>query len=568
MNIIPPFISDDCPSDAEKDVFRIFEIKEEQKEQKEQNNSTVFHSVNLPEHQYKQWAEIDFLLITKKGILVIEVKGGGVSRRNGVWIFTDRFGNKHEKNEGPDEQAKTAMYALKDKLEKNLMIKNFNKIPFGWAVIFPDIDFAAHTLELPNEIVCDINSMNSSGFESFINRSYNFWKKKIRNSKKLQDSEIKSIVHYVRPNFDLVPKLKHSLNQSHTELVRCTKEQYELLDSASENDRILCTGGGGTGKTFLAIELAKRQKDKKILLTCKSPILAEFIKAQITNEMVDVLSMHEVCNIKKPRPTYDMLIVDEGQDIAKLDYLSFLEELLKNGLEKGRWRWFMDFNNQSRVDVSIDFAAENESTDDIVYYDDEAYRLGYEYLKECNAYILRLNHNCRNTEQIIFDTQLHTGADIGKAKIKGKGPPVIYKYVSSSEEEAFELEKALNKWSKEVNNLNDIVILSPVRFDLSCVLKLSQEWQNRIQILSNKNVIKQNPNRIIFSTIREYKGLDKDIVAIIDLEKTLEKKVSEEFLYVSMTRSNAILWMAVGKNVRRYLKKQNEKNAKKIASQR
>ena len=142
--------------------------------------------------------------------------------------------------------------------------------------------------------------------------------------------------------------------------------------------------------------------------------------------MVDVLSMHEVCNIKKPRPIYDMLIVDEGQDIAKLDYLSFLEELLKNGLEKGQWRWFMDFNNQSRVDVSIDFASENDSTDDIAYYDDEAYRLGYEYLKECNAYILRLNHNCRNTEQIIFDTQLHTGADIGKAKIKGNTKLIIF----------------------------------------------------------------------------------------------------------------------------------------------
>ena len=79
-----------------------------------------FHSVNLPEHQYKQWAEIDFLLISNKGILVFEVKGGRVSRENGVWIHTDRFGRRHEKSEGPDEQAKTAMYSLRDKLEKKL----------------------------------------------------------------------------------------------------------------------------------------------------------------------------------------------------------------------------------------------------------------------------------------------------------------------------------------------------------------------------------------------------------------------------------------------------------------
>ena len=592
MNIIPPYISAECESDAEKMVFRLFEKIEGQ------NNSFVFHSVNLPEHQYKQWAEIDFLLISNKGILVFEVKGGGVSRENGVWIHTDRFGRRHEKSEGPDEQAKTAMYSLRGKLERKLRTNKFNKIPFGWAVIFPDIDYAAHALELPIEIICDINSMNSSGLQSFINGTYNYWKKKIRNNRELLDSEIKSIVNYVRPNFDLVPSLKKTLFETHIQLVKCTSQQYETLNDSRKNDRLLIEGGGGTGKTLLVVELAKRHKDKKILVTCRSPILAEFIKAQVSGELIDVLNISELMDIytdNSQEPVYDMLIVDEGQDLLSIDILVYLGGLLINNLEKGCWRWFMDLNNQAEVDTQ--YSPLDDKTDKPNFSADSK-EDGYEWLKSCNPHIISLSHNCRNTEQIILDTQLYTGADIGKARIKGKGPRVKYQPILSSEDTAVKLEKTLNKWSEKVNNLNEIVILSPVRYDLSSAVNLSQKWKNRIQILTRKNVVRQDNKKVLFSTIREYKGLDKPIVAVIDLEKTMVELSGnqvrsgtlehldtvndntrldmrkhiidinvESFLYVAMTRSNAVLWIAVNDIFKTYLKQQEEKNLQKIADQ-
>lgn len=39
---------------------------------------------------------------------------------------------------------------------------------------------------------------------------------------------------------------------------------------------------------------------------------------------------------------YDLLIMDEGQDILRLLYLYSLDVLLKNGLEKGDWTIFND----------------------------------------------------------------------------------------------------------------------------------------------------------------------------------------------------------------------------------
>ena len=41
----------------------------------------AFHSFNLPEHQRKRVCEIDFLLLGERGLLVLEAKGGRVTRR-------------------------------------------------------------------------------------------------------------------------------------------------------------------------------------------------------------------------------------------------------------------------------------------------------------------------------------------------------------------------------------------------------------------------------------------------------------------------------------------------------
>mgnify|MGYP006097803289 CR=1 FL=1 len=107
MHIIPPYISDQCQSNAEKKVFKSFENFNIA------SKSYLFHSVNLPEHQYKQWGEIDFLLISTNGIMVFEVKGGRVSRKDGVWTYTDRFGKDNRKTDGTRKNNKEIRNMIK-----------------------------------------------------------------------------------------------------------------------------------------------------------------------------------------------------------------------------------------------------------------------------------------------------------------------------------------------------------------------------------------------------------------------------------------------------------------------
>ena len=54
-------------------------------------------------------------------------------------------------------------------------------------------------------------------------------------------------------------------------------------------------------------------------------------------EYISNLSEEELDKIR-----YDLLVMDEGQDIIRPTFLFALDHLLKNGLEKGHWAVFYD----------------------------------------------------------------------------------------------------------------------------------------------------------------------------------------------------------------------------------
>ena len=45
----------------------------------------AIHSLNLPRHEYKRFGEVDFVVCGPEGLFVLEIKGGGLACRNGIW---------------------------------------------------------------------------------------------------------------------------------------------------------------------------------------------------------------------------------------------------------------------------------------------------------------------------------------------------------------------------------------------------------------------------------------------------------------------------------------------------
>jgi hypothetical protein len=111
------------------------------------NEWLVLHSVGLARHATKPWSEIDFVLIGPPGVFCLEVKGGRVGRKDGVWRFTDRYGIQHEKQEGPFEQVGKSSSALYAFLKKQL--PKVVTAVLGYGCAFPDIIFNLEELDCP-----------------------------------------------------------------------------------------------------------------------------------------------------------------------------------------------------------------------------------------------------------------------------------------------------------------------------------------------------------------------------------------------------------------------------------
>ena len=108
MRLIPAQILN-CDSAAERRVFNYLA------EVGFSAYDVALHSLNIGHHEYKRWGEADFFLIGRRGILLLEVKGGRVACKDGIWEFTNRKDETNRKKEGPAEQAKSAYFSL----EKN-----------------------------------------------------------------------------------------------------------------------------------------------------------------------------------------------------------------------------------------------------------------------------------------------------------------------------------------------------------------------------------------------------------------------------------------------------------------
>src|SRR5690242_2550994 len=97
--MIPPTVHPSVRSGGERRLFAII------RDAPGTADWVCLHSLGLARHCAKRRGEIDFVLITRKGLFVLEVKAGRVARRDGEWIFTDRYGVEHRKRDGPFEQA-------------------------------------------------------------------------------------------------------------------------------------------------------------------------------------------------------------------------------------------------------------------------------------------------------------------------------------------------------------------------------------------------------------------------------------------------------------------------------
>lgn len=534
----------------------------------------VLHSLGLATHPKKPWAEIDFVLIGPLGVFCIEVKGGRVARKGGVWIFTDRDGIETRKTLGPFEQAASNSTALGKYLSSNL--PQLPGLLVGCGVAMPDITFEVEGPDIDLEIVYD-ERHSRQRFTKYTQRLADRWHKLVRERtgrpcSYLTPGNVQEVFTELRRDFDLPPLLRTEVRQVVDELLRLTADQDRILQAMSENARVLVQGSAGTGKTLLAITEARRMANqgKRVFLCCFNKLLADSLRKALrpcasvdVHQIVEFMASavrdgglsnrlpptaeapphrlpqgewEELYRVQYPQlcqesllrldrlEEYDVLIVDEAQDLLWHTYLDVFEMLVTGGVKRGNWRFFRD----PLQDIFRGTVPE-----------------GLERLKKTEPAQCQLSVNCRNTSAIAHEVKL-LSAQWLEAKTIVDGPNVELHWYANEAQQRREICECINELLKGLDP-SQITVLSRRRIENTCLRNGLDNVRDPLTDLGDAAA--SPPSRAIgFSTVQAFKGLESDAVLLIDIDD-LSTDASER-LYVGASRARAVLHLFIAEHQR------------------
>lgn len=523
MELIPERIINEV-SNAEARVFRLLRDLEYHE------NAVVLHSLNCSEHKYKSWSEIDFCLVLPEGIFILEVKGGGVKYTNGVWEFQGLHNRRGSSKEGPFNQAKSARYALekllKDKFKLDRAVREWPMI-FGWGVVFTDQSWTFNSVEWPKELVADNVICNHDElFRDYIRTLVQYWKGKDNRSNRLplNKKEIEKIRNCLRPNVDFLPPFEVGLTNIKGKLTQFTDQQFEIVVASKANKQIIVEGAAGTGKTFTALQMARLDAAKglSVLFVTDSAILANHLAKNETDLNLNILSFSKLVQ-RRDNEQFDVLYVDEGQDLCGIQIFDILSEKLVGGLENGTWRWFMDPNKQSNLRGTF----EPEAL--------ELLRSGFGHLPTSS----RLIYNVRNTQQIIEFAENETGARLGSARIKDEGDEPIIRKVPAAKV-AYEVKNTIDYYRNRDVNLEDIGLVFSSSFSSDLQDEIISSFQGNVVKLSSTAMHYGLQNKVLYSDVGNFKGLEKLIIIAVGFNSYAgtDNIKSKNEKYVAITRAN------------------------------
>lgn len=567
--LLPPYIDKSCKSTGEKLLFEIFKNSPFTKDW------VVLHSLNLSQHTVRLYGEIDFLiLIPYCGIYVMEVKGGDVKCIDGIWHFTDRFG-KSNTNKSPFNQARDAMFSLRFAIEKEFgKGHKFTKILSGFLCAFPQISFDKHSVEYEPWQILDKDTITNGTeifFQNLVNQFINKHKyqKWFTEKDSLPDAnDLKVLCDFLRGDFERVRTIKERLTEFDKEVKKYTEEQYRILDSIQLNERSVIQGSAGTGKTMIAIESAVRAaaEGKTVFLTCYNRLIGDWMQKQVEEwkDKITVSSLHSFLfeqskgfyydtsqsgkqdfyskylpillkdiYQKGISKKFDKLIVDEGQDLIREEYLNLFDSMITGGLGNGNWEIYGDFERQAIFS--------------------QLSKIEMFSLIEKNSHPTKflLKINCRNTKQIGEETSLVSGFDKQPFLLEYlEGIPVEYIFYIEEAEQNRLVSEHLKKLSVNKLPLNELIIVSPRKFEHSCLNSFSDFI---IREIKNTSEIDKKQNFIGFATIQSFKGMESNYVLITDIED-LSSEIAKSLLYVGMSRARYGLILFISESARNEFK--------------
>lgn len=517
----------------------------------------VLHSLDLPEHVRQIEGELDFLvMIPGVAVICLEVKSHErVSRgADGMW----RLGNDEPTRHGPFKQASEQMHSVRKRLNA---VPAAHGVPFVSAVVFPRCQFAVPPAEWEPWQALDETNLRAAGLtDSLLDIGNRFrmklastptaaWFRPAAAQPTLEECD--RILRELRPAFERARSPKARRAEALGEIRKYTNEQLEALDDLEANPRVVFNGGAGTGKTFLAIEAARRSvtRGDRTLLCCYNRLLASWLQSetkplepQLTTCTFHAL-MHRIAGqapavgappeyFAKELPAltvdalldghelagaFNMVVIDEAQDIATPAFLDVIELLVTGGLTGGRVMAFGDFAHQA------------------IYTGSDARQV---LNGQMPTFQFELRTNCRNRPRI----GTLAGSAFGTTPYRrfrrpDDGVHVSLRAYTGHDQQVALLAEAIDTLRSEGHQLGDIAVLSMAASGAAQTLgEPHAGWLTPAE--------KATTGRIRTSTVHSFKGLEAPAVIVTDLAG-LGTDWQRQLLYIAASRATDRLTVLV-----------------------
>lgn len=460
--------------------------------------------------------ESDFLVIDPdRGFLVLEVKGGQeIGRERDGWYSVDFHGTRHAIKD-PGKQAQSVMHRFLELLEEHRawpMVRGERRIGFG--VVFPDFDVLSKlSPELPREMVIDRRDLarlreatrrvfDSNGIEA-----------------SAMDSAAPAIaLDVLTPVFRCVRSLSARIGDQEQALVQLTDEQFRVVEASAGNPRVIVQGGAGSGKTLVAMELARQfaAAGKRTLLLCFNAPLAKHLARQAQG--FEVQTFHKKCLDVIRGASLSSRLPKEHDDSFFRDSAPELMEEALDRLPDERWDAVLVDEGQDFLElwwIPIEKMLRDPKAGPLfVFWDPHQDLYGGGPGKAIGGLALTLSYNCRNTRRI---GDYAAGLVDAQARFRPTAPEgdhVDRITVADQSGVVEAVRKVLHRIVREGGVPTEgIVVLSPLGRERSAV----KSGRVGPFTLVDDDVAKVGPDEVRFSTIHRFKGLEADVVVLCDV---------------------------------------------------
>jgi hypothetical protein len=471
--------------------------------------------------------EIDLVVAFEgAGVVVVEVKGGQVwCDAHGWWI--QRRGTTTPID--PVTQARESLYALRDWVTNTPEWGSRTAVRWGHAVVLPytpvDDDFAlpdaqrwqvagSHDLPRIGDFLRDVVLNQTSG-------------RRLLDADDI-DAMMAALNGRGLPQRDLLGRAE----ERQDEVERLSAEQAVILDAAQLLHRLEVRGGAGSGKTWLAVEQARRlsKAGQRVALTCYSRGLAAWLQRRVETFP------------RKERPayvgTFHNLGVEWGAPTGSDDDSHFWEvELPELMVELGAAQPPGKLYDALVIDEAQDFAdlwwpaalaaLRDEDAGGMYVFSDEGQRVFSRFGGPPVGLVpLVLDHNLRNTRQIAESFSSLTPIRMRLGQVDG---PDVRLVECTSKEAVDQADDAVDVLLEDGWRPQDVALLTTGS-------RHPEQVQRQAAGQDSYWASFWDEEQVFYGHVLGFKGLERSVV-VLALNEDEPGERSRERLYVGLSRA-------------------------------